>query len=813
MATTRTEKDSMGAMEVPLDAYYGAQTERARCNFQISSLRFPRAFIRAIGLVKKAAAQVNMDLNLLPTELGEAIVQAAQAVADGQHDDQFVLDVFQTGSGTSTNMNTNEVIAGIANEQFNPDVRGGKSPVHPNDAVNMGQSSNDVIPTAIHVAALEGIQKRLLPALEALAAALDERARAFDPVVKIGRTHLQDAVPIRLGQEFSGYAAQVAHGVRRLKGCAESLGELAIGGTALGTGINTHAEFSKRMTAKLGQDTGLEFRPAGNHFEAMANRDAAVETSGALKTVAISLSNIANNIRWLASGPRCGIGEVRIPELQPGSSIMPAKVNPVIPEAVMMVAAQVVGNDATIAWANALGSNFDLNVMMPVIAYNLLQSIEILTNAAQHLTEKCVDASRFLEGQKVDGVLRIEADEARCGEMIERSLAMCTALAPRIGYDNASAVAKKAYHDGVNVRAVAEGLVGKSAAEIEAVLGPPCSAKVLESKGGFPTLDEITRLLEPHGQTVRGTGGGRLGGRLITSRFFDRSDAGQGRSVGTRFQESVSDDRWKRFFAAGGRGGADPRDRRPAPAPVIVIENRNRGLAARLMPPALILFAALAISSYQRKTPVWPTGPRPVGRGRRPCPLMRGTRAERSVPRPLRLEPVRRPKPAPLPATPQVDPGPARTRRRRGRDSQTVRPQGAPAVPVRDEARTPSRALPVRPRPGRRPPPVTPAGAPDSRLRSPRPAPCRGLVEAEARDDQNDPSKRRSVPAPGRERKPAAAPGRPGTLQRGDPPRHRARGRAEGRQPSGPRRAQDERPAGAPERGALQGRHGAGPLP
>ncbi len=506
MATTRTEKDSMGPMEVPLDAYYGAQTERARRNFQISPLRFSRAFIRALGLIKKAAAQVNMDLHLLPTELGAAIVQAAQAVADGRLDDQFVVDIFQTGSGTSSNMNANEVIAGAANEQFGQRVRGGKSPVHPNDAVNLGQSSNDVIPTAIHVAALERIQKHLIPALEVLSGALEERARAFDKIVKIGRTHLQDAVPIRLGQEFSGYAAQVNHGIRRLHACALSLGELPIGGTAVGTGINTHPEFPQRMAAQLSQDTGVEFRPAGNSFEALANRDAAVEASGTLKTVAVSLSNIANNLRWLASGPRCGIAEIRIPELQPGSSIMPAKVNPVILEAVMMVAAQVVGNDATITWANALGSNFDLNVMMPVIAYNLLQSIDLLTNAAQHLAEKCIDATVFLVGTATEGVLRIEADESRCHEMIERSLAMVTALAPRIGYDNAAALAKLAYHEGVNVRQVAESLVGKTPEEIEAQLGGSASARVLKNKGGFPTLEEVNRLLDPFGQTIRGAG-------------------------------------------------------------------------------------------------------------------------------------------------------------------------------------------------------------------------------------------------------------------------------------------------------------------
>jgi fumarate hydratase class II len=513
LAKTRVEKDSMGEMEVPVDAYYGAQTERARRNFQISPLRFPRAFIRALGLIKKAAAQANMDLKLLPAELGERIVQAAQAVADGLHDDQFVVDVFQTGSGTSTNMNTNEVIAGIANEYFNTGVRGGKAPVHPNDAVNMGQSSNDTIPTAIHLSALEAIHKRLIPALQGLHALLEQNAREFDAVVKIGRTHLQDAVPIRLGQEFSGYAAQVEHGLKRLARCEESLGELAIGGTALGTGINTHAEFPQRMAAALGRETGLPLRPASNSFEAMANRDAAVEASGVLKTVAISLSNIANNIRWLASGPRCGIGEIRIPELQPGSSIMPGKVNPVIPEAVMMVAAQVVGNDATIAWANAIGSNFDLNVMMPVLAYNLLQSIDLLTSATEHLAEKCIDAEKFLAGKHVEGVVKIEPDVERCHALIEQSLAMCTSLAPRIGYDNAAALAKKAYKEKVNVREMALGLVGKTPAEVEAKLGRSASAEALAKKGGYPTVAEIEAMLEPHGQTVRGTGiGGSAGG-------------------------------------------------------------------------------------------------------------------------------------------------------------------------------------------------------------------------------------------------------------------------------------------------------------
>jgi fumarate hydratase class II len=490
---TRVERDSMGTMEVPADAYYGAQTRRAELNFGISPLRVPRGMIRALGLIKKSAAQVNMDLGLLRGDLGGPIIQAAQAVAEGKHDDQFVVDIFQTGSGTSSNMNANEVIAGIANELI-LGQRGGKSPVHPNDAVNMGQSSNDVIPTAIHLAALEALQKRLIPALRTLHEALDHKAHDFDKVVKIGRTHLQDAVPIRLGQEFSGYASQVAHGVRRLERAGDALAELPIGGTAVGTGINTHAEFPERMTAQLCKETGLAFRPAESPFEAMANRDAAVEASGAVKTAAISMSNIANNIRWLASGPRCGFGEIRIPELQPGSSIMPGKVNPVIPEAVMMVAAQVVGNDATIAWANALGSNFDLNVMMPVLAYNLLQSIELVASAARHLAEKCV--------------VGIEAEAEHCAATIERSLAMCTALAPRIGYDSAAAVAKKAYHEGMNVRDIALELAGKSPEEAAAFLGAATPLK-----GSPPTAAEVAELLDPRAQTIRGSGvGGSAGG-------------------------------------------------------------------------------------------------------------------------------------------------------------------------------------------------------------------------------------------------------------------------------------------------------------
>jgi fumarate hydratase class II len=499
---TRVEKDSMGSMEVPGDAYYGAQTRRAELNFPISGLRMPRAMIRSLGLIKKAAAQVNRDLGLLDPKLAGAIVSAADAVASGRHDDQFVVDVFQTGSGTSSNMNTNEVIAGVANEALTGE-RGGKSPVHPNDHVNYGQSSNDVFPTAIHLAALEGIERQLIPAMSELGRRLKLKAEELDGVVKIGRTHLQDAVPIRLGQEISGFAAQVDHSIRRLSAVREALGELAIGGTAVGTGLNTHGEFPQRMAAKLSEELGLTFRPAANHFEAMTNKDAAVEASAACKTVAISLSNMANQIRWLASGPRCGIGELKIPELQPGSSIMPGKVNPVIPEAVMMVSAQVVGNDATIGWANALGSNFELNVMMPVLAYNLLQSIALLTSAANVLASRCVqvDAEVVVFGE----VRGLEANVERCNDLIEQSLAMCTALAPRIGYDAAAAVAKVASKTGRNVRDVVNDLVGKPAADYETILGVAASPAA-QSMGPL-RQDEVDQLLDPMRQTHRGTGG------------------------------------------------------------------------------------------------------------------------------------------------------------------------------------------------------------------------------------------------------------------------------------------------------------------
>ncbi|MBI3609945.1 MAG: class II fumarate hydratase [Nitrospirae bacterium] len=435
---TRLERDTMGEKEVPAEAYYGIQTLRAVENFPISDLRFSRSFIRALALIKWAAAQVNEELGLLDKKKAKAIVQAAREVVDGKFDREFVVDIFQTGSGTSTNMNANEVIANRAAELIGEPL-GGKA-IHPNDHVNLGQSSNDAIPTAIHVAALELIEKDLIPALTKLQKALAAKTKEFDPIVKIGRTHLADATPIRLGQEFSGYARQIALAVRRVQSVRENLSELALGGTAVGTGINTHPEFAKRVIAILSRETGCTFREAENHFEAQAAKDAVVEASGALKTIAVSLTKIANDIRWLGSGPRCGIAEILLPDTQPGSSIMPGKVNPVIAESVLMVAAQVIGNDLAVTIGGQAG-NFELNVMMPVMAYNLLQSIELLSRSAENFTTRCVNG--------------IQADEARNQAMIEQSLAMCTSLAPEIGYDAAAKIAKEAFKTGKTVREVA----------------------------------------------------------------------------------------------------------------------------------------------------------------------------------------------------------------------------------------------------------------------------------------------------------------------------------------------------------------------
>jgi fumarate hydratase class II len=436
----REEKDSMGAMQVPGDAYYGAQTARAVENFPISQLRLGRRFIAAMGLIKWAAASVNRDLGLIDEQKTKLIQQAAQEVIDGKLDGQFVVDVFQTGSGTSTNMNTNEVIAGRANE-LATGTRGGKDPIHPNDHVNMEQSSNDVIPTAMHVSAACAIRQTLSPALEHLCATLCQKADQFDSIVKIGRTHLQDATPIRLGQELSGYAQQAKLGTVRCLRAIHALRELPLGGTAVGTGINSHPEFAARAIKIIADKTQIEFIETTNHFECQAAKDAIVEVSGLVKTIAISLTKIANDIRWLASGPRCGIGEITIPSTQPGSSIMPGKVNPVMSEMVLQVAAQAVGADATIAWAAALGSNFELNVMMPVMAFNLLQSIELLSQAARVFADRCAAG--------------LVANAKRCAELVEQSLAMCTSLAPALGYDKAAEIAKESFATGKTVRRVA----------------------------------------------------------------------------------------------------------------------------------------------------------------------------------------------------------------------------------------------------------------------------------------------------------------------------------------------------------------------
>jgi fumarate hydratase, class II len=463
MSETRIEKDSLGPVEVPADAYYGAQTERARQNFPVSGLRFPRRFIAAMGLIKAEAAKVNAAMGIVDPKIAAAIERAAGEVVAGKHDAQFPLDIFQTGSGTSTNMNANEVISNRAIEILGGEM-GSKSPVHPNDHVNAGQSSNDAIPTAIHVAAFTAVAEDLEPALEHLAQALEAKAEEFDDVIKIGRTHLQDAVPIRLGQEFSGYAQQIRNGQRRVAGVKPRLAELALGGTAVGTGLNAPAGFADRVIAGLAKSTGHPFVPAPNKFEALAAKDAAVEASGALRTIAVSLTKIANDLRWLGSGPRCGIGEISLPSLQPGSSIMPGKVNPVIPESVLMVAAQVIGNDATVAWGGAAG-NFELNVMMPVIAFNLLQSIEITANVARLLADRCIAG--------------LEANVERNRAMIEQSLAMVTSLAPKIGYDKAAEIAKESVRTGRTVRELAS----------EKQVLPP---------------EELERALDPRGQTEGG---------------------------------------------------------------------------------------------------------------------------------------------------------------------------------------------------------------------------------------------------------------------------------------------------------------------
>jgi len=452
---TRVERDSLGELRVPTSAYYGVQTMRAKENFPISDLRFPRQFIRALGQIKGTAARVNMDLGLLDATPGNAIVGATAEVADGALDDQFVLDIFQTGSGTSTNMNANEVIASRANELLGG-TRGDKSPVHPNDHVNIGQSSNDVIPTAIHLAALTAIHEDLVPALMHLETALRGKADEFMPVVKTGRTHLQDATPIRLGQEFLGYAGQIERGRQRLAYAIGELTEVALGGTAVGTGINTHREFAARVVARLSEDLGFTVVETENHFQAQSTLDGVVAASGVLKTIAVSLMKMANDVRWMGSGPRTGLGELDVPAVQPGSSIMPGKVNPVIAESVTMVAAQVIGNDATITIAGQ-SSNFELNVMMPVAAYNLLQSVAILAAVVENFATQCI--------------VGLQAT-ARGPQMVAQGLAIGTALAPRLGYDAAAEITKEAAKSGRTIREVARERTDLTDDELDTLLDP-----------------------------------------------------------------------------------------------------------------------------------------------------------------------------------------------------------------------------------------------------------------------------------------------------------------------------------------------------
>src|SRR5438270_169673 len=463
---TRIERDSMGEMQVPVDAYYGASTQRAVLNFPISDLCFPRQLIRALGQIKQAAAQVNETLGTIDPQIAGAIIRAAQEVIDGKLDNHFVLDIFQTGSGTSTNMNANEVIANRASELLSgsrgyPAPRHGPRKVHPNDHVNFGQSSNDVIPTAIHLSALVSIEHELIPALQMLQQALQQKADEFMPIVKTGRTHLQDATPIRLGQEFLGYAGQIERGIARMRHAQSELSEVALGGTAVGTGVNTHPEFAARVCQRLSEMNGVNVHETSNHFQAQSTLDNVVEASGSLNTLAVSLMKIANDIRWLGSGPRAGIGEIELPAVQPGSSIMPGKVNPVIAESVCMVCAQVMGNHTTITVAGQSG-NFEINVMMPVAAYNLLQSISLLAAAARNFSEQCI------KGLKAT---------SRGPEMVERGLAICTALAPIIGYDAAADISKEAYKTGKTVREVAREKTSLSEEELERILDPASMTK------------------------------------------------------------------------------------------------------------------------------------------------------------------------------------------------------------------------------------------------------------------------------------------------------------------------------------------------
>ena len=430
----RIESDSMGRMKVPKDALYGAQTARAVENFPISNLKFKRSFIEALGVIKFSAAKVNLDLKLISPQVARSIMNSAEEVIQGKHDLEFVVDIFQTGSGTSTNMNANEVIATLANKKNKSMIK-----VHPNDHVNLCQSSNDVIPSAMHISIYKLILNSLIPSLRILEKALGAKSKEFNRIIKIGRTHLQDATPITLGQEFSGYSSMIKKSISFIQESSKNLKELAQGGTAVGTGINSHPKFAKKVALEISKKIGIKFVEAENHFEAQASKDALVLTSGSLKTLATSLMKIGNDIRWLGSGPRCGFGEIILPSIQPGSSIMPGKVNPVLAESLTQVCAQVIGNDATVTVAGQSG-NFELNVMMPIMAHNILESVEILASSTNTFSRECIEG--------------IEADKIKCESFVEESLAMCTSLAPVLGYDVAASIAKKAFAQNKTVKQV-----------------------------------------------------------------------------------------------------------------------------------------------------------------------------------------------------------------------------------------------------------------------------------------------------------------------------------------------------------------------
>jgi fumarate hydratase, class II len=450
---TRIERDSMGEMDVPSDALYGASTQRAVLNFPVSALRFNRRFIKALGMIKLAGAEVNRDLGLLDAQKAEAIIAGAKEVVDGKWDEQFVIDIFQTGSGTSTNMNANEVIANRAIETLGG-KRGERGLIHPNDHVNIGQSSNDVIPSAIQLAALMGIEEDLIPACEELRDALQEKEREFWPIIKTGRTHLQDATPIRLGQEFQGYASQMTKSVERLRYAAHELGDLPIGGTAVGTGINAHPDFARKVAEKLTQMAGVRVWETEHHFQAQNTLDSLVAASGMVRVLCVSLFKICNDIRWMASGPRAGIFELLLPEVQPGSSIMPGKVNPVIPESLVQVAAHAIGNDTAVMLSGTTG-NFEINVMMPVAAHNLIEAVDVLASGIRNFTAQCIR-----------GIQATENGPA----MVEQGLAICTALAPVIGYDAAAKIAKQAFATGRTIRQIAKETTDLSDADLERIL-------------------------------------------------------------------------------------------------------------------------------------------------------------------------------------------------------------------------------------------------------------------------------------------------------------------------------------------------------